>query len=271
MFHEAIWERFHALPSWVQTLVVLALVYVAGRIVIRIGLRALRAFMRRDKHFDVTLEKFLMGVANATAWAALILVLMIVAGVNVSALLGGIAIGGFVIGFAVKDTLGNLAAGVVLQFNRPIKVGETVEISGHTGEVTAIGMALTSLKAADARIITVPNGSVLGSAIVNHTRADQRRADVLVGIGYDDDIDVAVKAILEEVGKDPRVLADPAPSVRITDLGDNAVGLQVRPWVATKDLWQAKADLHQTVKRALDDAGCSIPYPQRDVHMIAAA
>ncbi len=260
-------EPLTTLPAWQQRVLLFLSVLLLGTIAIRFIERTVDGAMHRSKRIDATLRNFLDSVTNVVGWIILIVVLLTIAGVDLAALLGGLAIGGFVIGFALKDTLGNLAAGVMLLFYRPYQVGDTVTIGGESGDVVDLGISLTTLQGADGRIITIPNGAILGGTVVNHTRHPVRRADVLVGIGYGDDIDTATKAILSALKDDARVLADPAPSIRITDLGDNAVGLQVRPWVKTGDFWQAKADFHGTVKRALDDAGISIPFPQRDVHM----
>ncbi|MGB1586782.1 MAG: mechanosensitive ion channel family protein [Thermoplasmatota archaeon] len=256
-----------ALPSWQQTALLFLSVLILGYFGIKIVERLVDGAMYRSKHIDPTLRNFLDSLTNVLGWVVLSVVLLTILGVDLAAALGGLAIGGFVIGFALKDTLGNLAAGVMLLFYRPYNVGDTVTIAGQDGDVVDLGISLTTLKAADGRIITIPNGNILGGTVVNHTRNDVRRADVLVGIDYNADIDTAVKVILEAIGQDARVLPTPAPSVRLTSLGDNAVGLQVRPWVKTGDFWQAKADFHGTVKRALDGAGIGIPFPQMDVHI----
>lgn len=259
-----------ALPGWQRSLFTAAAIILVGYLFMRFGRALVRRGMERNRHIDATLTQFVMAVISSVGWIVIVGAVLVYAGnVDLTAMLGGLAIGGFVIGFALKDTLGNLAAGVMLLFYRPFNLGDTVTISGETGDVVSLGMALTTLKVADGRIVTIPNGNVLGSAITNHTRNPIRRADVLVGISYDDDIDTAVKAVMQALSSDERVLPEPAPSVRITSLGASSVDLQVRPWVNTPDVWQAKADLHATVKRALESAGCSIPYPQQDVHIIS--
>ncbi len=258
-----------ALPGWQMSILTGAIIVVVGYLFMRFGRSLVKAAMQRNKHIDDTLTHFVHAVISAIGWIVIVCAVLVYSlGVDLTAMLGGLAIGGFVVGFALKDTLGNLAAGVMLLFYRPFNLGDTVTISGETGDVMSLGMALTTLKIADGRIVTLPNGNVLGSAITNHTRMDQRRADVVVGISYDDDIDTAIKAILEALGQDPRVLQDPAPSVRITSLGASSVDLQVRPWVKTSDFWQAKAEFHATVKRAVEGAGCSIPFPQSDLHIV---
>ncbi len=255
------------LPVWQQKALLFVSVLLLGYLVIKFGERLIDRAMHKSQRIDDTLANFLDSVTNVIGWVVLGAILLTIAGVDLAALLGGLAIGGFVLGFALKDTLGNLAAGVMLLFYRPYQVGDTVTIAGDTGDVVDLGVSLTTMKAGDGRIITIPNGKILNGVVINHSRNDIRRADVLVGIGYGDDIQEASQAILAALREDERVLAEPAPSIRIRDLGDNAVGLQVRPWVKTEHFWQAQADFHGTVKHALDRAGMTIPYPQRDVHM----
>lgn len=269
--HQAAYDTFLGLPGWVHTLLQVLLVLAIGFVVNWVLDSRLDKTLERNRRVDDTTRIFLVRLMDVGIWTFTLVVALSVLGVDPTALAGGLAVGGFIIGFALKDTLGNLAAGIMLVFYRPFNVRDWVTIGGQSGEVVALGMALTTLKSADARIVTMPNGVVLGGTIVNHTREPIRRADVLVAIGYEDDIDTAVKAILAALAADPRVLAEPAAGVRITDLGDDGVGLQVRPWVATSDYWQAQADFHGTVKRALNDAGINIPYPQRDVHMNGGA
>lgn len=266
-FHESAVQSLRDLGP-LETRIILAVsVLILGYLFMKVGISTLEGGMRRSRHFDDTLTHFVHAVLTTIGWIVILVVLFAVLGVPVAAMVGSLAIGGFIIGFALKDTLGNLAAGAMLLFYRPFNIGDWVTIGSADGEVTSLGMSMTILKAADGRLITMPNGSVLGGAIINHTRAPIRRADVLVGIAYGDDIDTAVRAIMSELPKDARVLKEPEMNVRITDLGDNGVGLQVRPWVDTAVFWQAQADFHGIVKRALEGAGCTIPFPQRDVYL----
>ncbi|MBW3581610.1 MAG: mechanosensitive ion channel [Euryarchaeota archaeon] len=267
MFHEHAWGWFLSLPLLAQRIFGALLILAIGWFAIRILKGWADAALVRAPHIDDTLRSFFRTLIGAGLWVLLVVVVLGVAGVNVAALVGGLAIGGFIVGFAIKDTLNNLAAGVMLLLYRPYSVGEVVEIAGSGGGVTGLGLAMTRLKTYDGKIITIPNGAILGGAIINHTREPIRMAEVKVGISYNDDIDTAVKAILGALAKEPRVLKEPIPEIRITTLGDSSVGLQVRPWVATVDIWRAQADLHKTVKLAVEAAGCTIPFPQRDVHL----
>jgi small conductance mechanosensitive channel len=270
-FHEPFVAQYQALPAIIQQMLLASALLVVGWVAIKLVGLAIKGTMRRAKRLDRTVTEFLVTLYAVGAWLLLgAVVLYIAFGVPATALAGLLAVAGFVLGFAVKDTLGNLAAGVTLLVYRPFRVDDVVSVGDVTGKVTNLGIALTTVKLYDARIATMANGEVLQSTIINHTREPTRMADVDVGIAYDDDIDTAIKAILDALAKDPRVLEDPAPEVRVKALGDNSVNLHVRPWVKTPEVWNAKAEFHAIVKRALDDAGCSIPFPQRDVHIIQA-
>lgn len=251
----------------VQSTAQATIIVVVSFVVISIFNRRIRHWLEKLPRVDRTALRFVIRTFDMVAWVIVAGFVLAAYGVDPTALLGGLAIGGFILGFALKDTLGNLAAGVMLLFYRPFNVDDVVTVGGETGVVVQLGMALTTVRAFDGRIITIPNGKTLGDTIQNHTRHPVRRTDIKVGIGYDDDIDTATRAILEALPKDPRVLADPAPAIWITSLGDNSIEFLVCPWVNTPDFATAKTDLHVLVKRALEAAGCTIPFPQRDVHL----
>ncbi len=266
-FHDPLVSRYAAAPEWMQTATRVVAVVALGWLAIRFVRPLIVRAIRRAPGLEPTLATFIVRTFKGLSWIIVAIIALGVAGVDATALAGGVAVGGFIVGFAVKDTLGNLAAGITLLLYRPFVVGDTVTIAGVDGEVRAVGLALTTIKPGDARIATIPNSKVLGDTIINHTREPLRRADVTVGIAYDDDIDTAVKAILTAVAAEPRVVADPEPSVRITALGASSVDLQVRPWVRTEDFFATRADLHAVIKGAVEGAGCSIPFPQREIHV----
>jgi small conductance mechanosensitive channel len=185
--------------------------------------------------------------------------------------LGGIlglsVVSGFVLGFALKDTLGNLAAGFMLAVTKPFKKGDYVEIAGHEGSINNVGISITTMTTVDNKRIIIPNGQVYGTSMVNYTALKQRRIDMQVGIGYSDDIGKATKVALDVITKHKMVLKDPSPTIAVGNLGDSSVDLLVRPWVNTSDYWDAKFELTQQIKEAFDKNGINIPFPQRDVHL----
>lgn len=188
-------------------------------------------------------------------------------GIDIAPLLAGIGVLGFVVGFALQDTLGNFAAGIMLLMYRPYDVGDFVEVAGREGSVSAMTLVSTTLMTPDNQRLTIPNGSIWGNVIRNVTANPTRRLNETVGIGYGDDIDKAKEIALEVLGKIEAVHGDPTPQVFVTGLGDSAVNLSLRGWVDTSKYFGTCCELRHRIKIAFDEAGISIPYPQQDVHM----
>jgi small conductance mechanosensitive channel len=150
---------------------------------------------------------------------------------------------------------------------RPFRIGDFVEVAGTTGSVQEIGIFSSVLHTPDNVKITVPNSSIYGDTVKNYSANDTRRNDLTIGISYDDDIARAIDVIRKVLSGDSRVLDDPEPVVAVGELGDSSVNLLVRPWCAGGDYWPLRFDLTRRLKEDLEAAGCSIPYPQRDVHL----
>jgi len=187
-------------------------------------------------------------------------------GVNVSGLIAGLGIMGFIVGFALKDTLGNLASGIFILFYKPFKVHDWVKIGGVTGEVIRIGIAACELKEANQTKVTIPNNKIWGDVIENFTGNKYRKMyDLEIGISYNSNIDKAIKIISDILKKDKRVLKEPAPQVVVRSLGDNSVNISVRPSTLRNDYWSVYFDTIKKVKEEFDKAGISIPFPQRDI------
>lgn len=260
-------QAYVGLPTWAQPFVKYAIVILLGWLAIRLTVGLLLWLISRNKHLDQTVRSFISILLRAFGYIILTIFVVSLMGVDVTALLGGLSIGGFVLGFALKDTLGNLAAGFMLLIYRPFNIGDFVEVDGYTGTVEELGVALTRVRRFDGLIVTLPNGSVLGGPIVNFSRAVNRRAAATVGISYDDDIDSAIRAILDEIQREPRILADPAPEVVIKALSESSVDLEVRAWTKNSDFGPVNARLPGMAKRAVEAAGCSIPFPQRDIRV----
>jgi small conductance mechanosensitive channel len=177
---------------------------------------------------------------------------------------------GFILGFALQGTLGNLAAGIMILFHRPYDIGNFVTAGGVTGKVTKMNLASTTFLTGDNQQVIVPNGSIWGDVITNVTGSETRRVDMMFGISYDDDMDKAESLIMEILGQHPKVLKNPAPVVKTHELADSSVNLICRPWVKTSDYWDVHWDIIKQVKKRFDADGLSFPYPQQDVHMFQA-
>ncbi|OAG26739.1 mechanosensitive ion channel protein MscS [Thermodesulfatator autotrophicus] len=219
------------------------------------------------REFDVTLSRFLRGVIY---YSLVILVLIAAAGqlgINTMSFLTVLGALGLAVGLALKDSLSNIAAGIMILIFRPFKVGDAVTVAGVTGGVQLIGLFNTILHTPDNQKIIVPNAKILGDIITNITANDTRRIDLVVGISYEDDIDKAKALLWEMAAKDPRILKDPATTVAVAELADSSVNLVFRPWVKTSDYWAVRFDLIEQIKKTFDQEGISIPYPQQDVHL----
>jgi small conductance mechanosensitive channel len=174
---------------------------------------------------------------------------------------------GLAIGLALKDSLSNFASGVMLVLFRPFTKGDFVDAGGIIGTVNKIDLVSTILTTTDNKQIIVPNSLMFTSAITNYSANDTRRVDLVVGVGYGDDLKMAAD-VLKKVCKDnPKVLDTPEPSIFINNLGESSVDFVVRPWAKREDYWVVLAEVLEASKVELEAAGCNIPFPQRDVHL----
>ena len=184
---------------------------------------------------------------------------------DVGPLVASLGVTGVVLGFAFKESLGSLAAGLMIALNHPFKVGDYVIVGGIEGAVAELNMMATVLTTGDNKKVTVPNGTVWGSAITNFNALGRRRVDLQVGVAYGTDLAAARAVALEALKTVPGVLADPAPAVAVATLADSAVLLNVRPWAACADYWTVRAAVLVALVDAFGGAGVSIPFPQLDV------
>ena len=216
---------------------------------------------------DPTLNKFLCGLLSAVMKVMLLISVASMIGIETTSFIAVIGAAGLAIGLALQGSLANFAGGVLILIFKPFKVGDTIEAQGFLGAVAEIQILYTVVNTFDNRRIVIPNGSLSNATLVNVSIYEKRRCDMTFGIHYDDDIDKA-KAILQRLfEEDERSLKEPAPRICVGSLGDNSVNLMFRPWVATDDLWPYYWDMQEKVKKAYDNEGITIPYPQRDVHV----
>jgi small conductance mechanosensitive channel len=230
--------------------------------------RMTRRALSRVESVDLTLRNFFVSLVRYVILILTALAVLSQFGVQTASLIAVFGAAGLAIGLAMQGTLSNLAAGVMLLLFRPFKVGDFIEAAGTAGVVEEIMIFSTKLKSPDNKQLYVPNGSILSGTITNYSAKNQRRVDMVFGCSYGDDIKKA-KALLEEIVKaNALVLDDPAPTIGVLELADNSVNFAVRPWVNTPDYWDAYFQITEAVKQRFDEAGLSIPFPQRDVHLI---
>jgi small conductance mechanosensitive channel len=250
----------------IQALKFLGIIFIFW-IIARFVRRVVGRAAELSDRFSELLEQFVVTMSFRAVMCIGLLVALGTVGVNVGALLAVIGGASFIIGFALQDTLGNFASGVMLLIYRPFDVGDSVEVGGVTGKIDSVSLVSTTIRTFDNKVVLVPNRNVWGQVITNASASDTRRVDMIFGIGYEDDTDKA-KAILERiVSRHELVLEEPEPVIQLHELADSSVNFICRPWVNTGDYWQVHWDVIQQVKAEFDREGISIPYPQQDVHI----
>lgn len=257
--------KVYLIPWGIKALVAIA-VFVIGRWLAKLVVAILERMMKRA-NMESTLQNFLSAIAYSVLLIAVVIAALDQLGVDTTSLLAILGAAGLAVGLAMKDSLSNFAAGVMLIMFRPFRAGDYVEIAGTAGIVEKIRIFSTLLRSGDNREITVPNASIYSDTIVNVTARPTRRIDMVIGIGYDDDLRQARSLIEQVVSEEERILSEPAPIIRLAELADSSVNIDVRPWVKSEDYWTVRADLLERIKVRFDENGISIPFPQRDVHL----
>ncbi|MCU0797073.1 MAG: mechanosensitive ion channel [Akkermansiaceae bacterium] len=243
---------------------ILLAAWILSSIIAKIVARAIE----RGPRLSGLLKRFI----NLTIRRIVLVVGLIVAlgtiGVNVGAALALIGGGAFIIGFALQETLGNLASGLMLLIHRPFDVGDAVEIGGVSGTVDNVSLANTTIRTFDNKLVLVPNKSVWGQTITNITGLPTRRVDLVFGIDYKDDIEKAMNILRRIVSAHPLILKEPEAVIEVNELGDFSVNLICRPWTKTADYWRVHWDLTRQVKEAFDNENITIPFPQSEIHLV---
>jgi small conductance mechanosensitive channel len=219
------------------------------------------------KKLDETLTTFFAKMISVVIKIFTVLAVLDRFGVETAGLLTILGAASLAIGLALQGTLSNMAAGVMILVFRPFKIGQVIDAAGHRGTVKSLGLFVTELATPDNLQVIVPNGLIWGTSIMNLSHHDTRRTDMVVGIGYDDDIDKALKILAELTASEGRIFKDPAPMIVVSELGASSVDILVRYWTKSSDLFPTKFDLTKTIKQRFDKDGISFPYPQQDVHM----
>ncbi len=274
MDQEAIRSALQALVPYVTTYGLQALgavvILLAGKVGSSLGARIVVGLLQRAKA-DATVTSFVSSLVRYGILVFAVIAALAKFGVQTASFVAVLGAAGLAVGLALQGSLSNFAAGVLILIFRPFNVGDFVTIGGASGTVVLIGIFTTTLHSPDNQKIVVPNSAVTAGTIVNVTANETRRVDLRASIGYGDDIGKAQEVLEGIVAGHPKVLADPAPVVRVVELGESSVDFVVRPWVNTPDYWEVYFDLTRAIKEEFDKAGISIPFPQRDVHLYRSA
>lgn len=254
------------IATWGLKIVAALAIFILGRMVAGIIRGSVKRVLKRAE-FDATLAPFIANLAYTLVLLVVVYAALQTAGVPMNGFVAIIGAAGLAIALAFQGTLSNFSAGIMLLTFRPFKVGDFVDAGGTAGTVKEIGVFTTTLATPDNVKIIIPNSAVSGAIIKNFSANEDRRVDLVVGVGYDDDLNVAMDVINRVIRADSRILGDPAPVVAVDNMGASSVDFVVRPWVKGGDYWQVKWDLTKKLKEEIEAAGLSIPYPQTDVHL----
>jgi small conductance mechanosensitive channel len=255
----------YVLP-WGFKIIVALVIFLIGKMLAGSLTRFIKQVMRKSR-MDETLVKFLGGLIYTMLLVAVALAALDTLGVNVTSLAVILGTAGLAVGLALKDSLANFAAGVMIMIFKPFKLGDFVTTGGVAGVVDEIGLFCVLMHTPDNQRIIIPNTAVFGNTITNTSALPTRRIDLVMGISYDDNIGTAKQIITNVIAADSRILEDPAPVIAVSELADSSVNLVVRPWVKSEDYWVVRWDLIENLKLKLEAGGITIPFPQRDVHL----
>ena len=260
---ERVWEL---LPVYGLKFAAAIVVFVVGRWIAKILTRLVKRLMER-RAIDTTLVKFTGSVTYIALMTFVIVAAMAQVGIQTTSFIAVIGAAGLAVGLALQGSLANFAAGFLMILFRPFKVGDFIEGAGTAGTVEEIQIFTTTLLTPDNKTVIIPNAKLTGDNITNYTKRGTRRVDMVFGIGYGEDIDKARGIMADIIAEDTRILKEPAPKIAVHELADSSVNFIVRPWTKADDYWNVYWDTTENVKKALDDAGINIPFPQRDVHV----
>ena len=241
-------------------------IFLIGRIAAK-GVRGLIQRMMRKANVDETLLRFVGNLAYIAMLAFVIIAALSQLGIQTTSFIAILGAAGLAVGLALQGSLANFAAGFLMIVFRPIRVGDYIEGAGVAGTVEEIQIFTTTLVTPDNKTVIIPNASLTSDNIVNWTVKGTRRVDLVMGIGYDDDIDKAKQIMQQILDENELVLKDPPQQIALSELADSSVNFVVRPWAKASDYWKVYMQLTEKIKKAFDANGISIPYPQRDVHL----
>ena len=262
-------EKFNIpdqLMGHLENIVSALLILIIGLIVMKVVLHVVRKTLEKSS-IDEVLYHFIIKIAKIALWVVLILLIMECFGFKASSLLTMLAAAGAAIALALKDSLANVAGGIMILINKPFSQDDYVDINGATGKVKKIDLFVTHLHTYDNKVVTIPNGIVNTSILTNYTQEDMRRVDCKFSVSYDSDIN-KVKDILSGIAEsNPMIMKEPEPVIGVSEHGDSGIIMDLLAWCRTEDYYDVKYYLEEEVKLAFDKAGIEIPFPQMDVRI----
>lgn len=254
------------LIQYAVNIVAAIVILIIGSFIARAVGNALNRVMKL-RGIDVTVANFLAAIVRYGVLAFTIIAVLGRVGVQTTSVIAVLGAAGLAICLALKDSLSNFAAGVLLVIFRPLRVGEYVDLGGVAGTVDQVQIFSTTLRTSDNKTIAVPNGKIIAGNIINYSREPNRRVDILVGVAYNADIDVVKQVLGDVIAADDRIMHAKGVTVRLNEMAPSSLNFVTRSWTTNAEYWDVYFDLMENFKRALDANHIGIPYPQMDVHL----
>ncbi len=242
------------------------LVFLVGNLIIRFVLKKLKTGKLASK-MDPMIHSFLLSIIKIGSYLVLAVAIVAILGIETASIVTVIASVGAAIALGLQGSLSHLAGGVMLLIFRPFKIGDYIEVCGYGGTVSEVGMFYTELTTPDNRVCVIPNGTLIASSIVNYSVKDTRRVDFTFDVAHGTDVEGAKQTLQACVARESKVLADPAPFTRMTEVTGGALKVTLRVWVNSADYWDVKFNLTEAINTAFAENGVRVPHQQLDVHM----
>ena len=244
------------------------IVAIVCYIVIRIVSSLIGKLLERSTRIDKTVHGILKNAIKIALWALAIVIVAGVLGIPTASLVAVISIAGLALSLSIQNIMSNLFSGVTLLMTKPFKAGDLVDAGGYTGTVTSINMFYTVLNTLDNRVVSLPNATVVSGAVVNYSAEPLRRVDFTFDTSYDDATEDVKAAILEAAQADPKIKADPAPFIVLSEYRDSSVRYIVRVWCENADYWDVFFGMNERVRECFAARGVHMTYAHLNVHMI---
>ena len=255
-------------PNVALKTIFILLIFLGARWLSALARRAAKAAVQRSPSGLSQLHKnVLISISSGVVMGVGILLILGQLGISLGPMLAGLGIAGFIVGFALQDSLANFAAGGMILLYKPFDVDDFVQVAGQEGLVKKMSLVSTTINTFDNQTLIIPNNKIWGDVIKNVTAQRVRRVDLEFGVSYSSDIEQVERILAEVVKEHPKVLPEPEPNIRVQSLGDSSVNFIARPWAAREDVWNVRWDLIRAVKLRFDQEGIEIPFPQRDIHL----
>lgn len=262
--------KLSAVADYIKTgppIIMALVILVAGLIVLFIVAKILKKALSRTT-LDISLQKFFVKTLNIVGFVLILICALSTAGISTTGLIAGFSAAGAAVALALKDSLSNIAGGIVLLITHPFVTGDYIEIGDYSGTVKEIDILQTTLLTPDNKTIVIPNGLLSSDEVVNYTKEPTRRVDLTVSVSYDNDIELAKKSVLKAAEGISLVLSDPQPFVRVSEYSDSSVNLAVRVWCKTEDYWDVHFAMIEKMRESFEKDGIEIPYQRLDVNIV---